>query len=129
MTSKKQGIFLNYLPPLVMIAIGVGHYVRHGVDLVTIIPIVLGTFALYLAVFNRPLLQRLLTFLMKLWYPISQFIAVFLFVVAFYVIFAPVGLLLKLFRKDILNRNFKSNCLSYWIDRSIKEQSSYTQQF
>ncbi len=79
MTSKKQRIFLNYLPPLVMIAIGVGHYVRHGVDLVTIIPIVLGTFALYLALFNHPLLQRLLTFLMKLWYPIGQFITVFLF--------------------------------------------------
>ncbi len=120
---------MNYLPPLIMITLGVWHYLRHGVDFVTIIPIVLGIFALYLALFNRPLLQRALTFLTKLWYPIGQFITVVLFTVTFFVIFAPVGIVLRLFKKDILNRNFKQKRLSYWIDRSVKEQNNYTQQF
>jgi len=120
---------MNYLSPLIMITLGLWHYVRHGVDLVTIILIVLGTFALYLALFNHFLLQRVLTFLTKLWYPIGQFITIVLFMVTFFVIFTPVGILLRLFKKDILNRNFKQKRLSYWSDRSIKEQNNYTQQF
>ena len=120
---------MNYLPPLIMIALGLWHYLRHGVDVGTVVLIVLGIFALYLVLFNRPLLQRVLTFLTKLWYPIGQFITIILFAVTFFIIFAPVGIILRLFKKDILDRNFKQKRLSYWIDRSIKEQSNYTRQF
>jgi hypothetical protein len=126
---KKQPSVLNYFSPFIMIALGVCHSIRHGVDLVTIIPIVLGVFALYLALFNHFLLQCILTFLMKIWYPIGQAITLFLFTVTFYVLFTPVGIVLRIFKKDILNRNFKSNHPSYWINRSIRETNHYTQQF
>jgi len=112
-----------------MIGLGVWHYVRHGVDLVTVIPIVLGVFALYLVLFNHPLLQRVLALLLKLWYPIGQFITIFLFVLTFFFIFAPVGLILRAFKKDILNRKIEPSRLSYWVDRSQKEPNNYTQQF
>ncbi len=120
---------MNYLPGLIMITLGVWHYLRHGVDLAAMIPFVLGIFALYLALFNHLLLQRVLILLTKLWYPIGQLIALFLFMVTFFVIFAPVGIALRLFKKDTLNRNFKQKRLSYWIDRPVKEQNNYTQQF
>jgi hypothetical protein len=118
-----------YLSPFIMIALGLWHYARHGVDLVTIIPIVLGAFTLYLALFNRPLLQGILTFLTKIWYPIGQFITLFLFTVTFFVIFVPVGIVLRLLKKDILDRNFEQKRLSYWIDRPLKERNNYIQQF
>ena len=95
----------------------------------TIIPIVLGLFALYMALFNHPLLQRVELIITKLWYPIGQAITMVLLTVTFCVIFAPVGLLLRLFKKDILNRNFKVDRLTYWLDRPEKQQNSYTQQF
>jgi hypothetical protein len=129
MKHKEQPSMLNYLSPLIMITLGLWHYSRHGVDLVAIILIVFGSFALYLALFNNLLLQHLLAFLTKLWYPVGQFITIMLLTVTFFVIFAPVGILLRLFKKDILNKNFESNRLSYWIDRSINGQSKYTQQF
>ena len=112
-----------------MISIGAWHYVRHGVDIVTITSIFFGTFALYLVLFNHPLLKRILQFLTKLWYPIGQFITIFLFALTFFLIFAPMGILLRLFKKDILNRNFQQKQLTYWIDRSPKEANNYTQQF
>jgi len=127
MKENKKLSTINYFSPLLMIAVGVWHYFRHGLDMVTIIPIALGFFALYLAIFNHSLLQRVLTVLEKLWYPIGWFIASTLFVAVFFIVFAPVGILLRLFKKDILNRNLKTDCLSYWIDRS--EGSSYTRQF
>lgn len=128
MIEEKPSV-LNYISPFIMIALGLWHYVRHGVDLVTIIPIVLGTFALYLVLFNHPLLQRVLQYLTKFWYPIGQFITILLFVLTFFVIFTPVGILLRLFKKDILDRNFEQKRLSYWIGRSQKESNNYTQQF
>jgi hypothetical protein len=112
-----------------MIAIGVWHYTRHGIDLVTIIPIVLGCFALYLVLFNHLLLQRVLVYSAKLWLPIGQFITIVLFTVTFIVIFMPVGIILRLLKKDILDRNFEQKRLSYWIDRPPKEPNNYTQQF
>jgi len=129
MKQKERPSILNYLPPLIMISLGAWHYARHGMDAMAVIPVVLGIFALYLALFNRPLLERLLAFLTKLWYPVGQFITVLLFTVIFYIVFAPAGLFLRLFKKDILNRNFKQKRLSYWIDRPIKESNNYTKQF
>jgi|GEM_PF-5009010 hypothetical protein len=120
---------MNYISPFIMIAIGLWHYARHGIDLVTIIPIVLGCFALYLVLFNHSLQQRVLAYLTKLWFPIGQFITIILFILTFIVIFIPVGTILRLLKKDILDMNFEQKRLSYWIDRPPKESSNYTQQF
>ena len=126
---KQKPTILNYLSPLVMIALGVWHYVRHGMDVVAIIFMALGCFSLYMVLFNHPLLQRVLAFLTKVWYPIGQFITLLLFTVTFFVIFTPVGIILRLLKKDILSRKFNQKRLSYWIDRPLKEQNDYTQQF
>ena len=83
MEKKEQPSVINYLSPFVMIALGIWHYIRHGMDLVTIIPIALGIFALYLVLFNHDLLQRVLTSLTKFWYPIGQFITLVIFMAAF----------------------------------------------
>jgi len=129
MQQKEKPSILNYLLPLVMIALGLLHLVKHGAHPMAIIPIVLGAFGLYLVLFNHSLLQRLQAFLIKIWYPVGQLITTILLTITFYVVFAPVGLLLRLFKKDILNRKFKTNRLSYWIDRSKREPNNYTQQF
>ena len=129
MTNKKQVILLNYLLPMVMISLGVLHFLKHGLDLATIIPVIIGSFALYMALFNHLLLQRTIDFITKLWYPISQAITVLLLTVTFYAVFAPVGLFFRLFRRDVLNKDFRVIHFSYWLDRSKKTQSNYTQQF
>jgi len=129
MTNKKQVILLNYLLPMVMISLGVLHFLKHGLDLATIIPVILGSSALYMAIFNHLLLQRVIDFITKVWYPISQAITVVLLTITFYAVFAPVGLFFRLFRRDVLNKDFRVIHFSYWLDRSKKTQSNYTQQF
>ena len=129
MKDNTKPTFLNYLAPLIMIAIGARHYFKHGLDVVTIITILLGCFALYLVLFNHRLLQEVLALITKLWYPIGQLITVILLTVTFYIIFAPVGLLLRLFKKDILNRNFRTDCRTYWLDIPKNEGNDYRQQF
>ena len=129
MTNKKQVILLNYLLPMVMISLGVLHFLKHGLDLATIIPVILGSSALYMAIFNHLLLQRVIDFITKVWYPISQAITVVLLTITFYAVFAPVGLFFRLFRRDVLNKDFRVIRFSYWLDRSKKTKNNYTQQF
>ncbi len=52
-------------------------------------------------------------------------------IVVFYFIFAPVGIFLRLIRKDILNLNRNTKLKSYWIDRPFKkfDKSDYEKQF
>ena len=125
----KKPTLLNYLAPFIMIAIGVGHSIRHGIDLLTVIPVTLGAFALYLAIFNHALLQRVLAFITKCWLPIGQGITLILFGATFFLVFAPVGIILRLLKKDILNKDFKTDRPTYWVDRPNNEEHHYTQQF
>lgn len=129
MKKPKPLFILNFLPPVVLIAIGLRHFVKQGPDAGTVIPVLLGIFALYLALFNRPLLQRVLGLLTKLWVPVGRCIALFLLAATFYLVFMPVGLLLRLIQKDVLNKKFKVNRPSYWKDRPPRDNNDYTLQF
>ena len=48
---------------------------------------------------------------------IGQIINLVSLLVAFYLIFAPIGLLLRLFRKDLLHQKIDRHAASYWIKR------------
>lgn len=41
----------------------------------------------------------------------------------FYIVFTPVSLILKMVRKDLLNKKINKNTYSYWIDRKIQPTS------
>lgn len=54
-----------------------------------------------------------------------------LMILIFYLIFTPVGIFLRLIRKDILNLNKDPKLKSYWIDKPYREfnKSDYERQF
>jgi len=54
-----------------------------------------------------------------------------IFGVVFYFIFAPIGIALRLFRNDILDRKFNKKATSYWIERQDQacSQNSYERQY
>jgi hypothetical protein len=120
---------MPYLPPFIMLSISFWHYHRHGLDAMAIGLGCLGLVVLGLTAFNRPLLERALAFLTKLWLPVGQLIGTIIFAIAFFLVFAPVGLMLRLLRKDIIGREFNTRPASYWISRPVKEQHHYTNQF
>lgn len=56
----------------------------------------------------------------KFWTELSKFmsrvVTPFVFGIVFFLAFAPVGLLIRLFGKDMLNRKIKKDSKSYWIE-------------
>ncbi len=70
--------------------------------------------------------------LYKIWIKIGDFIGGIvsrvILVVLFFLVFTPVGLFLKLFRKDLLNKKIDPKANSYWIHRE-KQPESLKNQF
>ena len=75
--------------------------------------------------------SNLLTPLNKLWFKFGIFlgkiISPIVMMIIFYGIVTPIGLIMKLLKKDILNLKFNSNS-SYWIKR-INKKTSMKQRF
>ncbi len=70
--------------------------------------------------------------LYKIWIKIGDFIggivSRIILIVLFFLVFTPVGLFLKLFRKDLLNKKIDPKAKSYWIHRE-KQPESLKNQF
>jgi hypothetical protein len=54
-----------------------------------------------------------------------------LLIIIFYLVFAPVGLVLRLIKKDLLNRKIEAERDSYWIKKEHIEfdKSRYEKQY
>ncbi len=58
---------------------------------------------------------------------ISRAISIISLIIAFYLIFTPIAILLRLFNRDLLNEKIDKRVPSYWIKRkdSISSKESY----
>ena len=74
--------------------------------------------------------SKLLTSLNKIWYKFGLFlgkiVSPFVMGLIFFLVVTPTSLLLKLFNKDILNKN-KKKTKSYWIEKDEKKSSMINQ--
>jgi hypothetical protein len=66
---------------------------------------------------------------MKLGQLLGKIVSPVILAVLFYLVFLPVGLILKLVKKDILNLKLLPDSRSYWIDSSLSPKSSMKDQF
>lgn len=77
------------------------------------------------------LMEPVYTFWMKLVHPIGALVSGLIFAVIFYCIFGFVGILLRLLKKDLLDRGLDPGAKSYWKLREIREfnKENYTKQY
>ena len=70
------------------------------------------------------IIKTILDFIIK---SIGQIVNLVTLLFAFYLIFAPIGLLLRLLRKDLLHQRIDKKATSYWIKRKqdIFSKASY----
>lgn len=71
----------------------------------------------------------------KAWMALAVVIGFFasrlILVILFYAVLTPIGLVMKMFGKDILDERIDKNKTSYWVDRIVKEKNkeSYENQY
>ena len=81
------------------------------------IPLYISLVFLILGLIN----SKLLTPLNKLWFKLGMLlgaiIAPFVMMLVFFIVVTPIGLIMKLMGKDLLNKKINKNIKSYWISR------------
>ena len=82
--------------------------------------IILSIIFLILGIFNSKFLSPLKSAWLKLGEMLGKFIAPIVMLLVYFVFITPIGLILKIFKKDIINLKIKKNLKSYWIKRDFK---------
>ncbi len=77
----------------------------------------IGSIAIILAVLCPAVLALLKKVLDKLIFIIGWLTSIISLLIAFYLIFAPIAILLRFFGKDLLNEKIDKKAFSYWIKR------------
>ena len=80
--------------------------------------LIISLFFLLLGLFN----SKILTPLNKLWFKFGLFlgkiISPIIMGIIFFLVVTPIGLLMRLFAKDVLNLKLNKNKSSYWIEKN-----------
>ncbi|OIO32510.1 MAG: hypothetical protein AUJ70_05425 [Candidatus Omnitrophica bacterium CG1_02_40_15] len=85
----------------------------------------IGSFVLVSAILCPSILAPLKRLLDKLIFIIGWLTSAISLSIVFYLIFAPIGILLRLFGRDLLNKKIGKNVSSYWIKRNVFSKGSY----
>ena len=101
---------------------------RGDFNQVKIIPLVISFIFLALGIIN----SKILTPLNKLWFKfgllLGAIVAPVIMGFIFFIVVTPIGLLMRLFGKDLLRKKFNKSVKSYWIKRD-KKLGTMRQQF
>ncbi len=84
----------------------------------------IGSFVSVSAILCPSILAFLKRFLDKLIFIIGWLISAISLLIAFYLIFAPIAILLRFFGKDLLNEKIDKKSSSYWIKRKKEGELS-----
>lgn len=96
-------------------------------------PYFLGIGGLFIVLGLR--LPRILKPLQKVWMSFSIivgfFVSRFILSILFYTVLTPIGLVMRLFGKDMLDQRIDKTCRSYWHDKGagVKDKKSYENQY
>ncbi|MFH1681867.1 MAG: SxtJ family membrane protein [Candidatus Eisenbacteria bacterium] len=88
-------------------------------------------YGLLSSVLFPPAVRPVFWLLQKFGHAVGWFNTRLILVLIFYLVFTPIGLLLRLFGKDLLNRKFDSQAPTYWIDKKKEpfDPKRYEKQF
>jgi cytochrome c biogenesis factor len=92
---------------------------------------VLSGYALLSALLFPPAIRPVRWALLKIGHALGWFNTRLILILLFYLVFTPIGLLLRLFGKDLLNRRLDPDAATYWVDREKEpfDPKRYERQF
>ena len=91
----------------------------------------LSAFFFLSSLINPVILKPIYIFWMRLAFILSWINTRLILIVVFYLIFSPIGLLIRLFGKDLLERKIDKDKRSYWIQKqkAVFDKLNYERQF
>lgn len=129
--EKKNLLVFGYGLALILSVVFVNLWRNHGLQWTHAVLLPGIVTLIFLTAFRRDLLKRFYVRWMQVAHAIGTVITGVILSLVFYAVFAPAGILLRLFGKDFLDRKFDTTAPSYWLERQQENFSlkRYTQQF
>ena len=122
---RKFGLTMGIVLSLIAIFVFLAH--KHSIAPTAL----LSAFFFLSSLINPVILKPIYIFWMRLAFILSWVNTRLILIAVFYLIFSPLGLLIRLFGKDLLDRKIDKNKRSYWIQeqKAVFEKLIYERQF
>ena len=129
--DKKNLLVFGYGLPLILTVIGLLNIRKHGLSWFNETLWTLAVIVLLITILNQPLLKIIYTKWMKVAHFIGQIVTTLIMIAVFYLIFTPVGIVLRLMGKDFMDRKLGPSAKTYWHLREKKpfDKERATKQF
>ena len=115
MDKKKRDLLVfGYGLPLILFFLSGASYLKRGLMVFNLILFVLAVIVLLITIFNKKLLKAIYFRWMKVAHFIGGVVTNIILIIFFYCVLSPVGLFLRLIRKDFMSRKIDRNADSYW---------------
>lgn len=132
MTKEEKNLkVFGYGLAAILLFFAVKNWLKFQWNPLNILLIVLAGFFILITVLNLKTLKTIYRKWMAVAHVIGSVVTIFILSVLFYVVFGLVGILLRLMRKDLLDRAIDSQKQSYWKRRNPVEfnKEHYLRQF
>ena len=129
--EKRNLLVFGYGLVGILCFLAVRHGIKHGYGNVSWIEFVLAAGILFITIFSLSTLKKFYTIWMKVATKISHVVMAVLLIVLFYCVFGIIGIILRIFKKDLLDQSIDLSKASYWIERkqTAFNKESYQKQF
>lgn len=129
--ERKNLLVFGYGWALILMVIALRLWLKYGISASKIVLLTLALLFLLVSVRRVQLLKPVYKIWMALGHKISFVISTIVLGVLFYTVFSITGLVLRLLRKDFLNRTIQPELNSYWLGRktSAADPEGFKRQF
>ncbi|MBN2423494.1 MAG: hypothetical protein JXR46_07795 [Calditrichaceae bacterium] len=116
---------------IALIILGTVVFIYNSFTVTFFITVGLGLLFLMSGFLFKPLLRPIYVIWMGIALVLGWFISRIILAVLFYFVFMPIGIIMKIINKDVLNRKLEPGKTSYWIKRPEKafDINRYQRQF
>lgn len=129
--QKKNLMVFGYGLSLILFFLGSRIWIKHAALWPTVLFLILAVGLAVLTTFDLQLVKKIYNVWMAVAHKIGLGVTTVILMVIFYLVFGVVGILLRIMRKDLLNRNIDPGQRSYWIKRKqgLVNPESYLKQY
>lgn len=130
--TKKNILIFGYGLSIILSILATLHWKRHSFDVFSSALYFLSFCFLLVSMFGFKLLEIIYDRWMIVANVIGKIMTIIIMSMLFYLIFTPVGLVLRVLKKDFLDRALKKEEKSYWIKKEnlkYSSKESYRKQF
>jgi len=129
--QRKNLLVFGYGLAVILTFIGTRLGIKHGWSFLPCVLIAAAVCFAYLSRFGLDLLKPIYSGWMKVAHLIGEIITTIILSLLFFTMFGLVGIILRIIRKDLLDRKIETSRDSYWINREPEDfdKKNYLRQF